>query len=97
MREKKTGHDIAKSINIFYFAIAIAVAFAIPGAYFLEDYSGEKQEVAAWAEVQSATVNRAIEENPDIWLHIRMKLASLSHTKIATYSPFKVAPSSHSQ
>lgn len=67
MNEKKTGHDIAKSINIFYFAIAAAVALVLPGAYFLEDYFGEKEEVSAWAEVQSATVNRAIEENPDIW------------------------------
>ncbi|MDQ9168930.1 ATP-binding protein [Oxalobacteraceae bacterium R-40] len=77
MREKKTGHDIAKSINIFYFAIAVAVAFALPGAYFLEDYFGEKKEVTAWAEVQSATVNRSIEADPDIWPHRMRNLLDL--------------------
>jgi PAS domain S-box-containing protein len=77
MREKKAGHDIAKSINIFYFAIAVAVAFALPAAYFLEDYFGEKAEVTAWTEVQSATVNRSIEADPDIWPHKMRNLLDL--------------------
>lgn len=67
MNQKAIGRDIEKSINIFYLAIALAVMFLLPGAYFLEDYFGEKEEVRAWAEAQSTTVNRTIEKNPDIW------------------------------
>jgi PAS domain S-box-containing protein len=67
MREPQSGRDITKFINIFYFAIAVVMGFGLPGAYFVEDYLGEKAEITAWAEVQSTTVNRAIEENPDIW------------------------------
>jgi PAS domain S-box-containing protein len=56
-----------KSINAFYFGVAFVVALVLPLAYLVEDYLGEKEEVAAWAEFQASALLQALEEDPYLW------------------------------
>ena len=56
-----------KLINVFYFGVAIVIVLVLPFTYFVEDYLGEKEEVAAWAEFQASALVQALEEDPYLW------------------------------
>lgn len=78
-----TYETLAKPISVFYFVVAIMVALVLPGTYFLEDYHGEKEEVAAWAKLQAGVVNQAIETDPNIWPSNLGQLLNLLQSNIA--------------